>query len=91
MDIMFWLNMMMTVVVYQAFNPEIAQYAVQNQHFGGPAYNFNRMSWIKTNFLWMMYRSGWATKKNQEHDSTNVYWTDVFYMFFLMCMSFFAC
>lgn len=24
------------------------------------------MSWIKPNFLWMMYRSGWATKKNQE-------------------------
>jgi len=24
------------------------------------------MTWIKTNFLWMMYRSGWACKKNQE-------------------------
>lgn len=24
------------------------------------------MSWIKPNFLWMMYRSGWATKKDQE-------------------------
>ena len=24
------------------------------------------MSWIKTNFLWMMYRSGWASKKDQE-------------------------
>ena len=24
------------------------------------------MSWIKTNFLWMMYRAGWATKPNQE-------------------------
>jgi hypothetical protein len=24
------------------------------------------MSWIKTNFLWMMYRNGWATKKDQE-------------------------
>ena len=24
------------------------------------------MSWIKTNFLWMMYRCGWASKKNQE-------------------------
>jgi hypothetical protein len=24
------------------------------------------MTWIKTNFLWMMYRSGWATKHNQE-------------------------
>ncbi len=24
------------------------------------------MSWIKTNFLWMMYRSGWGTKPDQE-------------------------
>ena len=24
------------------------------------------MSWIKPNFLWMMYRSGWGTKSNQE-------------------------
>jgi hypothetical protein len=24
------------------------------------------MSWIKPNFLWMMYRSGWGTKPNQE-------------------------
>ena len=25
------------------------------------------MSWIKPSFLWMMYRSGWATKPGQEH------------------------
>ena len=24
------------------------------------------MSWVKTNFLWMMYRCGWCTKKGQE-------------------------
>lgn len=24
------------------------------------------MSWVKTNFLWMMYRSGWGSKENQE-------------------------
>jgi Domain of unknown function (DUF4291) len=24
------------------------------------------MTWAKPNFLWMMFRSGWATKKNQE-------------------------
>jgi hypothetical protein len=24
------------------------------------------MSWIKPNFLWMMYRSGWGTKESQE-------------------------
>jgi len=24
------------------------------------------MSWVKPNFLWMMYRSGWGIKDNQE-------------------------
>ncbi|WP_216092858.1 DUF4291 family protein [Candidatus Marithrix sp. Canyon 246] len=24
------------------------------------------MTWIKTNFLWMMYRSEWGTKQGQE-------------------------
>ena len=24
------------------------------------------MSWVKPNFLWMMYRSGWGTKPDQE-------------------------
>jgi len=55
-----------SIVVYQAFCPEIADYAIIHQKFGGNHYNMNRMSWIKTNFLWMMYRSGWAQKKNQE-------------------------
>lgn len=53
------------IVVYQAFGKEIATYAVENQRFGGAAFSFERMSWIKTNFLWMMYRCGWASKKNQ--------------------------
>ena len=54
-----------TIVVYQAFCPEIAEYAVKHGHFGGPKYSVTRMTWIKTNFLWMMYRAGWATKPNQ--------------------------
>ncbi|MEM9990264.1 MAG: DUF4291 domain-containing protein [Bacteroidota bacterium] len=54
-----------TLFVYQAFNASIAQYAVNNQRFGGKHYNLNRMSWIKPNFLWMMYRCGWAKKENQ--------------------------
>jgi hypothetical protein len=53
------------IIVYQAYNQEIGNYAVKNQHFGG-AFKFTRMSWIKTSFLWMMYRSGWGTKPNQE-------------------------
>jgi hypothetical protein len=55
-----------TVVVYQAYLPEIAAYAVQHQQFGGPAFSFERMSWVKPNFLWMMFRSGWGTKPGQE-------------------------
>ena len=54
------------ILVYQAFNNQIADYAITNQKFGGSNYSFNRMTWIKPNFLWMMYRSGWANKPNQE-------------------------
>lgn len=34
--------------------------------FGGDKFSYKRMSWIKTNFLWMMYRCGWCHKKDQE-------------------------
>nr|CAG8552662.1 12065_t:CDS:2 [Entrophospora candida] len=55
-----------SIIVYQAYNPSIANYAVQHQKFGGHDFSWTRMTWIKTNFTWMMYRSGWATKPNQE-------------------------
>jgi len=55
-----------SIIVYQAFNPAIVDYAVKNQKFGGNHYSFNRMTWIKPNFMWMMYRAGWAQKINQE-------------------------
>lgn len=54
-----------SIVVYQAYRPSIAEYAVKHQRFGGD-FSFNRMSWIKPNFLWMMFRAGWATKEGQE-------------------------
>ncbi|TXF86723.1 DUF4291 domain-containing protein [Neolewinella aurantiaca] len=54
------------VVLYQAYKPAIAGYAVEHQQFGGSAFSYNRMSWVKPNFLWMMYRCGWAEKENQE-------------------------
>ena len=54
-----------SLIVYQAYRPEIADYAVRHGRFGG-AYSYSRMSWIKPNFLWMMFRSGWATKEGQE-------------------------
>ena len=54
-----------TIIVYQAYRPAIGRYAVENGKFGGE-FSFSRMSWIKPNFLWMMYRSGWGSKENQE-------------------------
>jgi len=54
------------IIVYQAFNHNIAKYAVEHQQFGGEHYSFNRMSWIKPGFLWMMYRAGWASKEHQQ-------------------------
>lgn len=54
-----------SIVVYQAYRPEIGEYAVKHQRLGGE-FSLNRMSWIKPNFLWMMYRSGWGTKPGQE-------------------------
>lgn len=54
------------IYVYQAYRPSIARYAVEHQQFGGD-FSFSRMSWIKPNFLWMMYRAGWASKEGQEH------------------------
>lgn len=55
-----------SVIVYQAYRPSIARYALEHGCFGGPDFSFNRMSWIKPNFLWMMFRSGWASKEGQE-------------------------
>jgi len=53
------------VVVYQAYRPSIGRFAAENGYFGGE-WSFDRMSWVKPGFLWMMYRSGWATKEGQE-------------------------
>ncbi|CAM1372082.1 DUF4291 domain-containing protein [Tenacibaculum xiamenense] len=53
------------VTVYQSYRPEIGNFAVKNQFFGG-AFRYTRMTWIKPNFLWMMYRNGWGTKEGQE-------------------------
>jgi hypothetical protein len=54
-----------SVVVYQAYRPEIGHFAARHGYFGG-GFSLNRMSWVKPNFLWMMYRSGWGTKEGQE-------------------------
>jgi hypothetical protein len=54
-----------SVIVYQAYRPEIGHFAARHGYFGG-GFGLNRMSWIKPNFLWMMYRSGWGTEGGQE-------------------------
>lgn len=53
-----------SIVVYQAYNDAIADAAVEAQTFVAP-FSLNRMTWIKPSFLWLMERSGWATKSNQ--------------------------
>jgi Domain of unknown function (DUF4291) len=53
------------IVVYQAYRPEIGKFAVDKGYFGGE-FKYSRMSWIKPNFLWMMYRSQWGQSEGQE-------------------------
>ena len=53
------------VYFYQAYNDEIADWAVEHQQLGGPNFNPTRMTWIKPSFAWVLYRSGYARKHNQ--------------------------
>jgi len=53
-----------SIRVYQAYNNAIADEALKNGTFGN-TFKMERMTWIKPSFLWMMYRSGWATKEGQ--------------------------
>jgi hypothetical protein len=53
-----------TIAVYQAYPNEIADPALPAGTFVAP-FAMSRMTWIKPSFLWMAYRSGWATKPNQ--------------------------
>lgn len=54
-----------SLVVYQAYRPEIADAALRAGRFVEP-FSLNRMTWIKPSFLWMMERCGWASKPGQE-------------------------
>ena len=54
-----------TIVVYQAFRPEIADAAVKAGRFV-PPFSLGRMTWIKPSYLWLMERSNWGRKPNQE-------------------------
>ena len=54
-----------TIVVYQAYAEAIAKPALAAQRFVAP-FSFNRMTWIKPSFLWLMERSNWGEKAGQE-------------------------
>lgn len=54
-----------SIVVYQAYGATIALAALQNQRFVAP-FSLHRMTWIKPSFLWLMERSNWGLKPNQE-------------------------
>ncbi len=53
------------IIVYQAYGQSIGSFALEHEYFGGD-FKLDRMSWIKTNFLWMMHRSRWGTKPSQQ-------------------------
>jgi len=55
-----------TIAVYQAYNKQIALPAIKNNRFEKP-FSFNRMTWIKPSYLWLMERSNWGLKSNQEY------------------------
>ncbi|RKT83364.1 uncharacterized protein DUF4291 [Saccharopolyspora antimicrobica] len=54
-----------TIVVYQAYSSDIAEPALRANRFVAP-FSFNRMTWIKPSFRWLMHRSNWAQKRGQE-------------------------
>lgn len=54
-----------SIVVYQAYSSQIADPAVRHQRFVSP-FSFQRMTWIKPSFLWLMHRSKWGQKSNQQ-------------------------
>ncbi|KAI1933805.1 hypothetical protein LOZ58_005482 [Ophidiomyces ophidiicola] len=54
-----------TITVYQAYSSAIASPALLAGKFV-PPFKRSRMTWIKPSFLWMAYRSGWASKPSQE-------------------------
>ena len=54
-----------TIVLYQAYPPGIADAALSHGRFVAP-FSFNRMTWIKPSFLWLMARSNWGTRRGQE-------------------------
>ena len=55
-----------TIRVYQAYSDAIADSALEHQTFVSPPFKLERMTWIKPSFFWMMYRSGWGYKDQNQ-------------------------
>jgi hypothetical protein len=56
-----------TITVYQAYNAEIADAAVEHQKLNA-SHNFSttRMTWIKPSWAWMLYRCGYSYKDHRQ-------------------------
>ena len=63
-----------TIIVYQAYNSQIARAAVASNSFCGPLqaglWSKERMTWIKPSAVWMGYRCGWGIYKDK--NQTNI-------------------
>ena len=55
-----------SITVYQAYGDAIAQPTLKAGRFVEP-FSWNRMTWIKPSFLWLMARSNWGQKSGQEN------------------------
>lgn len=56
-----------TIIVYQAYNAEIAEAAVKNQRLdASPLWKPGRRTWIKPSWNWMMYRAGYSYKDDNQ-------------------------
>lgn len=53
------------IALYAAFSPSIANVALKAQQLL-PPFSYDRMTWVKPSYLWMMYRSDWAQKDNMQ-------------------------
>lgn len=54
-----------SIVIYQAYSDQIADAALAAGRFVAP-FSFNRMTWIKPSFRWVMHRSNWGQGRGQE-------------------------
>ena len=50
-----------SIIVYQAYRPSIGHWTAEHGAFGGGGFNFERMSWVRPNFLWAISQTGGST------------------------------